>query len=150
MQVKTEEGGLRNAPLLEVTRENFVVPKGEEHLYHCRIERKQFDAKTGKRLSVPAYQIFGKKFFETFGLHNLVQQGYDVDVLHDPILWERDHAAELAAAKKAAEEAAAAKAAAEKEAERAALTAEIIEQLKAEGWAPKTSSKKQTATEAAE
>ena len=44
MQVKTEiEGKFKDVSILNVTPENFIVPKGEEHLYHCRIEIKKFD-----------------------------------------------------------------------------------------------------------
>lgn len=60
------------------------MPKGEEHLYHCRIEQKQFDQTTGERVSVPRLQKFDKKMFDTFLLHNLHQLGYHVDILHDP------------------------------------------------------------------
>lgn len=62
----------------------YECPKGEESLYHCEIEQRQFDPATGERLSRPRVQKFGKKFFESFGLHNLKQQGYTVTVLHDP------------------------------------------------------------------
>ena len=62
----------------------YQVPKGEETMYHCVIEQKQFDASTGQRLSRPVVQKFGKKFFETFGMHQLKQQGYTITILHNP------------------------------------------------------------------
>ena len=62
----------------------YQVSKGEENMYHCVIEQKQFDPSTGKRLSRPVVQKFGKKFFETFGMHQLKQQGYTVTILHNP------------------------------------------------------------------
>lgn len=62
----------------------YQVPKGEENMYHCVIEQKQFDASTGQRLSRPVIQKFGKKFFETFGMHQLKQQGYTITILHNP------------------------------------------------------------------
>lgn len=62
----------------------YQVPKGEENMYHCVIEQKQFDASTGQRLSRPVVQKFGKKFFETFGMHQLKQQGYAITILHNP------------------------------------------------------------------
>ena len=62
----------------------YQVPKGEENMYHCVIEQKQFDASTGQRLSRPVVQKFGKKFFETFGMHQLKQQGYTITILHNP------------------------------------------------------------------
>ena len=62
----------------------YQVPKGEENMYHCVIEQKQFDASTGQRLSRPVVQKFGKKLFETFGMHQLKQQGYTIIILHNP------------------------------------------------------------------
>ena len=62
----------------------YQAPKGEENMYHCVIEQKQFDASTGQRLSHPVVQKFGKKFFETFGMHQLKQQGYTIIILHNP------------------------------------------------------------------
>lgn len=62
----------------------YQVPKGEGNMYHCVIEQKQFDASTGQRLSRPVVQKFGKKFFETFGMHQLKQQGYTITILHNP------------------------------------------------------------------
>ena len=77
MRVKAEtEGRTKDVGLLDVTPENFIVPKGEENCYHCRIEVVKFHSETGKRLSKPRIQVFGKKFFETFGLHNLRKQGF--------------------------------------------------------------------------
>ena len=39
MRVKAEtEGRTKDVGLLDVTPENFIVPKGEENCYHCRIE----------------------------------------------------------------------------------------------------------------
>lgn len=132
MQVKEATGKIKDVPILEVTPENFIVPFGEERMYHCRIEVKKFNAETGERLSVPRIQAFGRKFFETFGLHNLRKQGYTVDILHDPNKWLEEHKAEVErmeieraqARAKAAEEA--------KKAEREAMKAEILAELKAE------------------
>lgn len=65
MQVKTEiEGKFKDVSILNVTPENFIVPKGEEHLYHCRIEIKKFDPESGERLSKPRMQVFGKKYLK--------------------------------------------------------------------------------------
>lgn len=130
MQVKTEiEGKFKDVSILNVTPENFIVPKGEEHLYHCRIEIKKFDTETGERLSKPRMQVFGKKIFETFGLHNLRKHGYTVDIMHDPNEWIKESKEKAA---KMAEE----KAIEDKAAEREQIKQEIIEELKMAGIIP--------------
>ena len=82
-------------------------------------------------------QVFGKKFFESFGLHNLRKQGFTVDVMHDPNKWLQENEAKLEAEKqKKAEAGAKAKAEAaeaEKKAMKEAMKAEILAELKAEG-----------------
>lgn len=126
MQVKTETGRIKDVGILEVTPENFICPSNERNMYHCRIEIKKFNPETGERLSKPRIQVFGKKFFETFGLHNLRKQGYTVDILHDPNQFVKANSERIAAEERA-------KAEAEKEAERQAIRAQILEELKAEG-----------------
>jgi hypothetical protein len=137
MQVRTEEGQIKDVNILDVTPENFIVPKGEEDCYHCRIEVKKFNQDTGERISKPRMQVFGKKFFESFGLHNLRKQGFTVDVMHDPNKWLQENEAKLEAEKQKKAEAGAkakAKAAeAEKKAMKEAMKAEILAELKAEG-----------------
>lgn len=137
MQVRTEEGQIKDVNILDVTPENFIVPKGEEDCYHCRIEVKKFNKDTGERISKPRMQVFGKKFFESFGLHNLRKQGFTVDVMHDPNKWLQKNEAKLEAEKqKKAEAGAKAKAEAaeaEKKAMKEAMKAEILAELKAEG-----------------
>lgn len=134
MRIKTEEGKTKDVGLTDVTAENFICPKGEEKYYHCRIEVRKFNAETGERLSRPRIQVFGKKFFETFGLHNLRKQGYTVDILHNPNEWEKENRALLAQME--AEKEAKAKEAVEeaKKAEREALKNELLEELKAQGF----------------
>ena len=106
MLVKTEtEGKIKDVGLLEVTPENFIVPKGEENYYHCRIEVVKFNQETGERMSRPRMQVFGKKVFETFVLHNLRKMGYKVDILHDPNVWEAANKEKIEAAKQAKAEA---------------------------------------------
>lgn len=140
-QMKTEtEGKTKDVGLLEVTPENFIVPKGEESYYHCRIEVVKFNPETGERMSRPRMQVFGKKVFETFVLHNLRKMGYKVDILHDPNVWEAANKEKIEAAKQAKAEAEA-KAQAEAEAqakaeEREKMKAEIIAELKAAGVIP--------------
>lgn len=138
MRVKAEtEGKTKDVNILDVTPENFIVPKGEEDCYHCRIEVKKFNEDTGERISKPRMQVFGKKFFESFGLHNLRKQGFTVDVMHDPNKWLQENEAKLEAEKqKKAEAGAKAKAEAaeaEKKAMKEAMKAEILAELKAEG-----------------
>jgi hypothetical protein len=137
VKAETEEGQIKDVNILDVTPENFIVPKGEEDCYHCRIEVKKFNQDTGERISKPRMQVFGKKFFESFGLHNLRKQGFTVDVMHDPNKWLQENEAKLEAEKqKKAEAGAKAKAEAaeaEKKAMKEAMKAEILAELKAEG-----------------
>jgi hypothetical protein len=73
----------RDVSILEVTAENYIVPKGEEGTYHCRIEQTQFNPRNGKRVSRPRIQKFDAKMYPSI-LRNLKLQGWDVEVLHDP------------------------------------------------------------------
>lgn len=102
----TKDG--REVALENLTAEQYIVPKGEERLYHCVIEVTNFDRKTGKRLSKPRIQKFGRKMFDAHIYHSLTQQGYDVKILHDPTKWIAEHKAEVAASRKAKAEAEAA------------------------------------------
>lgn len=141
MRVKVNDGKTKDVGLLDVTPENFIVPKGEESFYHCRIEVVKFHGETGERLSKPRIQVFGKKFFETFGLHNLRKQGYKVDILHDPNVWEAANKEKIEANKRAKAEAAAQAAAEAKAAECEQMKAEIIAELKAAGVIPEETKK---------
>ena len=146
MRVKVNDGKTKDVAITDVTPENYIVPSNEQHLYHCVIEVRKFDGETGKRLSVPCIQKFGKKSFENGILDALKKQGYTITVLHDPNEYVKaqaeEKAARTAAQQKAAEEKAAdAKAKAEAEAkakaeEKAALKAEILAELKAAGVIP--------------
>lgn len=118
--------------MLDLTPANYICPEGEERSYHCRIEVKKFDGDTGKRLSRPVLQKFDPKFFEGFGLHHMRQQGYTVDILHDPRQWEKAHAAEQSAQQQVKTERAAEIAKADRE----AMKAEIMAELKAAGVIP--------------
>lgn len=134
MQVKTAtEGKTKDVAITYVTPENYIVPSNEQHLYHCVIEVRKFDSETGKRLSVPRIQKFGKKSFENGILDALKKQGYTITVLHDPNEYVKAQAEEKAAADAKAKAEAEAKAKAEK---KAALKAEILEELKAAGVIP--------------
>ena len=147
MRVKTAtEGKTKDVAITDVTPENYIVPSNEQHLYHCVIEVRKFDSETGKRLSVPRIQKFGKKSFENGILDALKKQGYTITVLHDPNEYVKaqaeEKAARTAAQQKAAKETKAdAKAKAEAEAKakaegKAALKAEILAELKAAGVIP--------------
>ena len=107
----TKDG--RDTPIERITRDNYIVPVGEEKDYHAIIEVVQFDQKTGKRISRPRVQKFGRKIFEQTVLASLKKQGYTVTILHDPNKWLAEQR-EKAAAAKAQQDAAAAKAAQEK------------------------------------
>ena len=84
----TKDG--RDTPIEKLTPENYIVPKGEERFYHAVIEVKQFDPKTGKRISRPRIQKFGKKMFETIVNESLRKQGYEIVILHDPNEWIKE------------------------------------------------------------
>lgn len=97
MIVKTEEG-MKDVPITQVTKENYIVPENEKNLFHCSIEVRQFDKNTGARISVPRIQKFGVKTFLGCVYETLKRQGYTIDILHDP----RAYLAELKAKKEEA------------------------------------------------
>ena len=141
MRVKVNDGKTKDVAITDVTPENYIVPSNEQHLYHCVIEVRKFDSETGKRLSVPRIQKFGKKSFENGILDALKKQGYTITVLHDPNEYVKAQAEEKAARTAAQQKAADAKAKAEAEAkakaeEKAELKAEILAELKAAGVIP--------------
>lgn len=120
----TKDG--RDTAIENLTPENYIVPKGEEKYYHAVIEVKQFNPKTGKRISVPRVQKFGKKAFETSVRDTLKKQGFDIVVLHDPNKWlaeQKEKAAKVAAEQEKA------KAKAEKEKFDAAVAAAVAKAL---------------------
>jgi membrane protein involved in colicin uptake len=157
MRVKVSEGKTKDVAIIDVTPENYIVPDNEKHLYHCVIEIKKFDSETGKRLSIPRIQKFGKKGYENSIAENLKKQGYTITVLHDPneYMKAKAEADEKAKAEKAkaAEEKAKAKAEADAKAkaeEKAALKAEILAELKAAGVIPAEPAKETKADAKAE
>lgn len=83
MIVKTEVG-MKDVPITQVTKENYIVPENEKNLFHCSIEVRQFDKNTGARISVPRIQKFGVKTFLGGVYETLKRQGYTIDILHDP------------------------------------------------------------------
>lgn len=148
MRVKTAtEGKTKDVAITDVTPENYIVPSNEQHFYHCVIEVRKFDGETGKRLSVPCIQKFGKKSFENGILDALKEQGYTITVLHDPNEYVKAQAEEKAAADTKAKAEAEAKAKAEG---KAALKAEILAELKAAGVIPAEPAKETKADAKAE
>lgn len=129
----TKDG--KDLPILAITPENYLVPKGEERLYHVKMEVKSFDQHTGARLSHPFIQKYSRVDFEGGMMSILRQQGYDMEILHDPKAWEAEHAAELRRTKAEAEAEAKKKAEEEREALKAAMKAEILAEMKAEAEA---------------
>lgn len=122
--MRTIEG--RDVTVEGLTAENYKVPKGEERFYHAVIEVEQFDPKTGKKLSKPRVQKFGRKTWEGGVRESLRKQGYKITILHNPVEWE---AKQKAAAEAKAKADAEAKAKAEKEAFDAAVEAEVKKRL---------------------
>lgn len=120
----TKDG--RDTPIEKLTPENYIVPKGEERFYHAVIEVKQFDQKTGKRISRPRVQKFGKKMFETIVNESLRKQGYEIIILHDPNEWIKEQAKQAEQVRKEQE---AAKAKAEQEKFDAAVAAAVAKVL---------------------
>ena len=88
MQTKTGQ----DLAIEKLTADNYLVPDGEQHLFHCRIEVKKFDQETGKRLSIPRIQKFGVTGFTTSIHKNLKKQGFTVDILHNPTEWNKEQA----------------------------------------------------------
>lgn len=126
----TKDG--RDTAVENLTPENYLVPKGEEMVYHCVIEVVQFDAKTGKKLSRPRVQKFGKKIFETTVRDSLIKQGYEIKILYNPKEFIKQQA-------EAAKQSRAAKAQAEQEKFDAAVAAAVAKALAAEKKTKKTS-----------
>lgn len=117
----------------KVTPENYVVPHGEEHLYHVKQQIPQFDQKTGAPTTKPFIQKYGKKSFESFIADELKLQGYTVVILHDPNDFIEATEAEKRAKAEANAAAMAEAEAARKAAEKEALKAEIMAELAQSG-----------------
>ena len=133
--MKTKNG--ENVSVEEITAENYFVPKGEERLFHVKFENVSYNPKTGKKISRPVIQKFGKKMYQSIMERQLKRAGYNIDVLHNPVEWEAQNAAKLAAAR-AEQEKARREAAAKAEAEKTAamesrIRAKLIEELKEAG-----------------
>ena len=142
----------KDVSLLEVTAENYIVPRGEEDTYHCRIEQTQFNPRNGKRQSRPRIQKFDAKMYPSVA-RNLRQQGWDIEVLYDPTDFLKEREAKRQQMQEMTYQQRKEAEAKKKAAERQALKDEILAELKAAGMlkaAPKEpntgGSKKQIAT----
>ena len=139
----------KDVPIVEVTAENYIVPRGEEDTYHCKIEQTQFNPRNGKRLSKPRIQKFDAKMYAQVA-RNLRQQGWDIEVLYDPTEFLAQREAKRAEMRDLTFKQRQEKALAEKAAERKALKDEILAELKAAGMlkAPSKGGKKGEKTDA--
>ena len=146
MRVKFGEG-TKDVPLTEVTTENYIVPKGEETLYHVVQELKQFDQKTGRRLSRPVLQKYDAKVWAK-QKKALVSWGYDLVIVHDPAEYIRKRDEEMQRTaderRRKAQEAEQKRKADERAALKAELKAELLKEMEAEagGKTKKSNSKK--------
>ena len=122
----------KDVSVLEVTKENYIVPKGEEGTYHCRIEQTQFNPRNGKRVSRPRIQKFEAKMFPSI-LRNLKLQGWDVDILHDPTEFLKEQEAKRLEMQELTYKQRQELEAKRKAEERKALKAEILAELKEAG-----------------
>lgn len=127
--------GTKDVPIKEVTKENYIVPKGEEGSYHVMQRIPFFNQTTGKDLSNYRIQKYGAKEFRDLA-KNLRQQGYVIDVLHDPTEFLRKQAEEAEERKNLTETKRRELEAKRREAEKAALKAEILAELKEQGIIP--------------
>lgn len=118
--------------IIKMTKDTYEVPANEKHLYHVKQELTEFDRSTGKRMSRPVIQKYGKRMFESVVYDDLKAQGYTIEVLHDPNEWLKAEAER----KQTEAELARINAEAEKQAEREALKAEILAEMQAQGTIP--------------
>lgn len=92
----------RTDQLDQLNESNYVCPQDEVKLYHVVQEVKDFNPKTGQRISVPVLQKYKRKTFELDILPRLPRLGYTLRVVFDPVKYESTisearRAAELAA-----------------------------------------------------
>lgn len=92
----------RTDQLDQLNESNYVCPQDEVKLYHVIQEVKEFNPKTGQRISVPVLQKYKRKTFELDILPRLPRLGYTLRIVFDPVKYEYTiskarRAAELAA-----------------------------------------------------
>ena len=78
----------RTDQLDQLNESNYVCPQDEVKLYHVIQEVKEFDPKTGQRISVPVLQKYKRKTFELDVLPRLPRLGYTLRVVFDPVKYE--------------------------------------------------------------
>lgn len=122
----------KDVPIVEVTKDNYIVPRGEEDTYHCKIEQTQFNPRNGKRLSKPRIQKFEPKSYPQIA-RNLRQQGWDIEVLYDPSEFLAEREAKRAEMRDLTFKQRQELEAKRKQAEKQALKDEILAELKAAG-----------------
>lgn len=141
----TKDG--RDTPIEKLTTDNYVVPKGEEKDYHAIIEVVQYDPKTGRKISRPRVQKFGRKAFEQTVQASLKKQGYTITILHDPTQWLAEQKEKAAKAKAERD---AAKAKADQERFDAAVAAAVAKALAERDAAAKAQQEQEQEPEPAE
>lgn len=72
----------REQSALLVHRENYEVPKGQEHSVHIKIAKV---TKDGTFIEAPRIIREAPKFFETVAKRNLEALGYTVEILYHPM-----------------------------------------------------------------
>lgn len=92
----------RTDQLDQLNESNYVCPQDEVKLYHVVQEVKEFNPKTGQRISVPVLQKYKRKTFELDILPRLPRLGYTLRIVFDPVKYEstiseKRRAAQLAA-----------------------------------------------------
>ena len=122
----------KDVPVMEVTAENYIVPRGEEDTYHCKIEQTQFNPRNGKRMSKPRIQKFNAKMYPSLA-RNLRQQGWDIEVLYDPTEFLKEQEAKRQEMQEMTYKQRQEADAKRKAAERQALKDEILAELKKAG-----------------
>lgn len=92
----------RTDQLDQLNESNYVCPQDEVKLYHVVQEVKEFNPKTGQRISVPVLQKYKRKTFELDILPRLPRLGYTLRVVFDPVKYESTISEERRAAQLAA------------------------------------------------
>lgn len=78
----------RTDQLDQLNENNYVCPQDEVKLYHVVQEVKEFNPKTGQRISVPVLQKYKRKTFELDILPRLPRLGYTLRIVFDPVKYE--------------------------------------------------------------
>lgn len=70
--------------LLEITHDEYIVPKGEEQLVHYTSEKVMHDSVTGKRLTEPIINKTDVKFFDSVIKAEMEKVGNTIYILYHP------------------------------------------------------------------